>query len=135
MNMEKSILRIKNNPIYQELKGYYSQSTIFSALGIERNENRHSAFLCWLLDPKSDHQLGVEPLKKFLALYAVVNEKSDSESLMVNAVNMAGQQIELASDKWDFYPIKYTNNGKCGWGYLKDGNYAIMPKMWRKEDF
>lgn len=60
---------------------------------------------------------------------------SDSESLMVNAVNIAGQQIELASDKWDFYPIKYTNNGKCGWGYLKDGNYAIMPKMWRKEDF
>ncbi len=60
---------------------------------------------------------------------------SDSESLMANAVNIAGQQIELASDKWDFYPIKYTNNGKCGWGYLKDGNYAIMPKMWRKEDF
>ena len=54
--LERDILRIKNNPIYQELKGYYSQSTIFSALGIERNENRHSAFLCWLLDPKSDHQ-------------------------------------------------------------------------------
>ena len=43
--LERDILRIKNNPIYQELKGYYSQSTIFSALGIERNENRHSAFL------------------------------------------------------------------------------------------
>lgn len=79
MNMEKSILRIKNNPVYQELKGYYSQSTIFSALGIERNENRHSAFLCWLLDPKSDHQLGVEPLKKFLALYAATNRNLDIE--------------------------------------------------------
>lgn len=71
---EQTILGIKNNPIYQELNAYYSQSTVFSALGIERNENRHSAFLSWLLNPKSDHQLGVEPLKKFLALYASVNE-------------------------------------------------------------
>ena len=77
--IEKSILKIKNNPVYQELKGYYGHSTIFSALGIERNENRHSAFLCWLLDPKSDHQLGVEPLKKFLALYAATNDKNDIE--------------------------------------------------------
>ena len=77
--LEKDILRIKNNPVYQELKSYYSRSTIFSALGIERNENRHSAFLCWLLDPKSDHQLGVEPLKKFLALYAATNEKIDTQ--------------------------------------------------------
>ena len=59
---------------------------------------------------------------------------SDSESLKANAVNMAGQQIELASDKWDFYPLKLRKS-KCGWGYLKDGNMAIMPKMWRKEDF
>ena len=77
--LEKNILRIKNETIYQELKSYYSRSTIFSALGIERNENRHSAFLCWLLDPKSDHQLGVEPLKKFLALYAATNEKIDTQ--------------------------------------------------------
>lgn len=74
-----NILKIKNNPVYQELKCYYGQSTIFSALGIERNENRHSAFLCWLLDPKSDHQLGVEPLKKFLALYAAMNKNLDIE--------------------------------------------------------
>ena len=77
--MERNILKIKNSPVYQELKGYYGQSTIFSALGIERNENRHSAFLCWLLDPKSDHQLGLEPLKKFLALYAVTNKNLDIE--------------------------------------------------------
>jgi hypothetical protein len=77
--LERKIIGIKNNPIYQELKNYYGRSTIFSALGIERNENRHSAFLCWLLDPKSDHQLDVEPLKKFLALYAVENNNIDIE--------------------------------------------------------
>ena len=95
--LERDILRIKNNPIYQELKGYYSQSTIFSALGIERNESRHSAFLCWLLDPKSDHQLGVEPLKKFLALYAVVNEKIDDElraAFITGRYNLEDIQME-----------------------------------------
>lgn len=95
--LERDILRIKNNPIYQELKGYYSQSTIFSALGIERNENRHSAFLCWLLDPKSDHQLGVEPLKKFLALHAVVNEKIDDElraAFITGRYNLEDIQME-----------------------------------------
>ena len=77
--MERTILKIKNNPVYQELKAYYGQSTIFSTLGIERSENRHSAFLCWLLNPKSDHQLGVEALKKFLALYATASKNLNAE--------------------------------------------------------
>lgn len=75
--LEKRILRLKNNSVYQELKSYYGQSTVFSALGIERNENRHSAFLCWLMNPVSDHQLGTEPLKKFLALYASMDDGLD----------------------------------------------------------
>ena len=79
MNRESEILRIKSNPVYQELNAYYSQSTVFSTLGVERNENRHSSFLCWLLSPNSDHQLGIEPLKKFLALYASANEKMNAQ--------------------------------------------------------
>ncbi len=38
--LDKIILGIKNNSVYQELNAYYGQSTVFSALGIERNENR-----------------------------------------------------------------------------------------------
>ena len=60
---------------------------------------------------------------------------SDSDSLMAEAINKAGQRIEIASDKWDFYPIKLGRRGRCGFGYLEDGNMAVMPKMWRKEDF
>ena len=95
--LESKILRIKNNPIYQQLKDYYCQSTVFSALGIERNENRHSAFLCWLLDPKSDHQLGVEPLKKFLALYAANNKNIDDElraAFITGRYNLEDVQIK-----------------------------------------
>jgi len=41
--LDKIILGIKNNSVYQELNAYYGQSTVFSALGIERNENRQGA--------------------------------------------------------------------------------------------
>lgn len=94
---EVTILRIKNNPVFQELNAYYGQSTVFSALGIERNENRHSAFLCWLLNPKSDHQLGVEPLKKFLALYASVNEDIEAQlraALITSRYEVESVQID-----------------------------------------
>lgn len=94
---DKSILGIKNSPVYQELNVYYGQSTVFSALGIERNENRHSAFISWLLNPKSDHQLGVEPLKKFLALYASVNENVNTQlraALITGRFDIENVQIE-----------------------------------------
>lgn len=95
--LDKIILGIKNSPVYQELNAYYGQSTVFSALGIERNENRHSAFLSWLLNPKSDHQLGVEPLKKFLALYASVNENVEAQlraALITGRFDIESVQIE-----------------------------------------
>ena len=59
---------------------------------------------------------------------------SETDSLMANVINKAGIKKELASDKWDFYPITIGQD-KCGWGYVDDGNMAVMPKMWRKEDF
>lgn len=71
MNQENIILSIYNCAEYQQLKEYYSKSTIFSSLGIARSENRHSAFLAWLFDVAADHKLGSEPLKKLLGLYAL----------------------------------------------------------------
>ena len=49
----------------------------FNVLGIERSENRHSAFLQWLLNSKSSHGLGESPLKKFLALVATLASDED----------------------------------------------------------
>lgn len=63
MNYEETILAVNNSNEYQALKEYYGKSTLFSCLGIERNENRHSAFIAWLLDNKSEHGLGTLPLK------------------------------------------------------------------------
>ena len=64
------ILSIVKNPAYQELNAYYQASTVFNILGLERNENRHSAFIAWLLNPAESHQLGENSLKQFLSLVA-----------------------------------------------------------------
>ena len=68
--IEKDILELYKTPSFQRLSTYYRHSTIFNVLGVERSENRHSAFLAWLLNPESSHGLKEAPLRKFLALVA-----------------------------------------------------------------
>ena len=68
--MKNRILKLVNSIEFQELNSYYNEKTIFSALNVERNENRHSAFIAWWLNPKSEHGLGDLPLKLFLRLLA-----------------------------------------------------------------
>lgn len=66
---QKQIIDFGNSPEFKELDAYYSQPSIFSALGVSRHENTHSNFLAWLLTPmptKNDHGLGDMPLRKFL---------------------------------------------------------------------
>lgn len=57
--IEKQVLDLYKTTAYQKLNAYYGQSTLFNVLGIERSENRHSAFLQWLLNPKSSHGKGL----------------------------------------------------------------------------
>ena len=68
--MKNRILKLVNSIEFQELNSYYNEKTLFSALNVERNENRHSAFIAWWLNPKSEHGLGDLPLKLFLRLVA-----------------------------------------------------------------
>ena len=83
MDINKKIMGLYNDPLYQELNEYYSKTTIFNILGIERSENRHSSFLRWLLDNRSSHGLGDEPMKKFLRLYASKMEDGKEEEFRV----------------------------------------------------
>ena len=68
--MKNRILKLVNSIDFQELNSYYNEKTLFNALNVERNENRHSAFVAWWLNPKSEHGLGDLPLKLFLRLLA-----------------------------------------------------------------
>ena len=70
---------------------------------------------------------------KFMENTSRIDYRTLFETIFDNESENA-YHIDFLSDKWDFYPLKLRKS-KCGWGYLKDGNMAIMPKMWRKEDF
>ena len=95
MDINQKIVDMYNDKTYQELKDYYGKTTIFNVLGIERNENRHSAFLRWLFDNRSSHGLRDEPMKKLLRLYALHMPKKEYPDL--NIMLMAGNyELEIS---------------------------------------
>ena len=72
---QKQILDFVNSTEYKALDAFYSQSSLFNALGVSRHENTHSNFIAWLLTPrpeKNDHDLGDMPLRKLLETLALV---------------------------------------------------------------
>ena len=71
-NVNQRTLALLSSKPFQELSAFYKQTTLFNVIGAERSENRHSAFLRWLLSPDSSHGLGTEPLKLFLRLIATL---------------------------------------------------------------
>lgn len=71
-NTEQRMLKLLSSKPFGQLKAFYNQTTLFNVIGVERSENRHSAFLRWLLSPDSSHGLGTEPLKLFLRLVATL---------------------------------------------------------------
>ena len=85
-SIKNQIIDFYNDPLYQKLNAYYGKTTIFNILKIERNENRHSAFLAWLLDKNGSHGLGEVPLKKFMRMLAWADKDSkyDNPFLMGN---------------------------------------------------
>jgi len=72
----KQIIDFHNSEEFKNLNAFYSQPSIFSALGVSRHENTHSNFIAWLLTPapeKNNHGLGDFPLRKFLETLALIS--------------------------------------------------------------
>ncbi len=132
--IEKQVLDLYKTTAYQKLNAYYGQSTVFNVLGIERSENRHSAFLEWLLNPKSSHGLNDSPLKKFLALVATLASDEDkcfyyqvrqhlisgNYTLQVESIKTEQSIIGLAKAKTDEFKnvVEENDNGT----FKKDAN-------------
>lgn len=100
-NLNNQIVALYNDPLFQELKAYYSKTTIFNILKIERNENRHSAFLAWLLDANGSHGLKEEPLRKFLRALAVSETRSIDKTLANSFVsgNYSFEKLVVETEK------------------------------------
>jgi PD-(D/E)XK nuclease superfamily len=57
---------ISNNIELEKLEGLLSQFNMFEAIGVVRQEVRHSDFLAFLLDPQQSHGLGVSVVMRLL---------------------------------------------------------------------
>lgn len=68
LDIRKSIVKLFNSKEYHELKLFYDVKGIFDILGIMRNENVHSNFLAWMLNPDQQHGLNDYPMRKFLEM-------------------------------------------------------------------
>lgn len=72
--------RLVNDERFDRLDLELKNANIFSVLGIERMEIRHSNFLAWLLDPEGTHGLGSMFLKRFLRdIYLLDSPESINE--------------------------------------------------------
>lgn len=68
--IKNKIIKFYNSNEYIELSSYYSYKNYFEILKVERDENTHSSFIAWLLDPLENHGLGNFPLERFFLLLA-----------------------------------------------------------------
>ena len=129
----KLMLDFYKLPEFQRLNAYYMQSTVFNVLDIQRSENRHSAFLAWLLNPDASHSLKEMPLRKFLTLIAAKADHQDKcyynqvrqhllsgdYQLNVDCVKTEQSIVGLANERLSDFDgiVEKTDNGQ----FKKDG--------------
>lgn len=92
--MKNQIVEFYNDPDFQRLNSYYNRTTIFNILNIERRELSHSAFLKWLFDINSSHNLNAEPLKKLLRHIANANVNEKISENIINALLTGDYKIK-----------------------------------------
>ncbi len=128
------ILDLYKTTAYQKLNSYYGQSTVFSVLDIERSENRHSAFIAWLVNPASSHGFKEIPLRKLLALIAAKADNQDkcyypevrerlitgNYSLQVESIKTEQSIIGLANGQTSPFQDVVEKDSKGS--FRKDGN-------------
>lgn len=66
INVEALKNFIDDNEDLERLEALADRFNMFEALGLVRQEIRHSAFLRWILDPTEPHGLGDYPLRQFV---------------------------------------------------------------------
>ncbi len=80
---------VVENSNLEKLEGFLEQFNIFEAIGVVRQELRHSDFLAFLLDPRQNHRLGDAFVQRFL------------QRILVAARNLAPALSPVHLDSWD----------------------------------
>lgn len=74
---------------------------MFDAVGMQRQEIRHSRFLAYLLDPRNPHGLGSEFLRAVLAQAVSTNRPPNVSALRVETANLDLSTVYCERDHFD----------------------------------
>ena len=84
---------VVGNSDLEELEGHLEKFNIFEAIGVVRQELRHSNFLAFLLDPNQNSGLGQAFLKRFL------------QRAISNSINSELSITPIDLDSWDLHNV------------------------------
>lgn len=113
--IEQLLTEYNIKPKNTALIDYYHQDNIWKTLRIERDENRHSAFLKWLLE--KDHDDSNSPLMRFLNLLVRNAEKQFNvtgyialkRAVLSKKLQIKGLEISLEKQICQLSKIRYTD--------------------------
>lgn len=89
LELQEQLDALKNDNNFKSLKQKYDAPNGFTIMGNKRREEWHSNFMCWLLDPKQNHQLETFPLIKFFELI-----KSKNKEIEINESDIVDMTFE-----------------------------------------
>ncbi len=96
LNSDRKALEgfIVNNPDLERLEALLNRFNIFEAVGMERQEIRHSRFLAFLLDPNESHGLGDTFVKRLL------------QRAVMDSTNVSAPVTPIELSLWDLGQIE-----------------------------
>jgi hypothetical protein len=97
MNREEYALLetlVLNNPDLNLLESKLSSFNIFEAIGMTRQEIRHSYFLTFLLNPSETHYFGDLFLKRFLIAVLCSLESSPISAVEIDVANLENAEVK-----------------------------------------
>jgi hypothetical protein len=126
----KSYLAMCNSEEYQLLQKFYHRKTLFDILGVARQENPHSSFLSWLLNPFDTHGMGDFPLKRFLETACLAFSEYGTSYLTEENQSFCGYddaKQDAARKKLLFLCVKQERNDRARLlKKLKQADYRIL---------
>lgn len=108
--LEKFII---NNPDLEALEAKISQFNIFEAVGMVRQEIKHSNFIQFLLNPSEKHRLGDLFLKKLLITILSHAEEAPLDSVDIAVSNLSDAEIRREWKNIDLLIYSPTNSFVC----------------------
>ncbi|MCY6492302.1 PDDEXK-like family protein [Leptolyngbya sp. GGD] len=108
--LEKFII---DNPDLEALEAKISQFNIFEAVGMVRQEIKHSNFIQFLLNPSEKHRLGDLFLKKLLIAILTDAEEAHIDSLDIAGSDFSDAEIRREWKNIDLLIYSPTNSFVC----------------------